>query len=140
MHSGVLKNTSVTSTLEGTISSSQQETAHLNSSNGTGQSQNITTITSSGVETSLEARSIEGNAGFVTFTSLLATQAALQMRHGPDVFAMETEPAPDPPFIFWSNVDKSKEVLQTGRLLSVALTMTICFFWTFVVTFIVNLM
>lgn len=137
--SGVIIDPNVITPPTATISLSKQETAQLKSSYGTGQSQNITTVTGSDLQTSLEARSIEGNAGFVTFTSLLATQAALQMNHRPELFAMETEAAPDPPCIFWSNIDKSKEVLQTGRLLSVALTMTICFFWTFVVTFIVNL-
>lgn len=137
--SGVLIDANVISPPDGTISLSKQEIPHLKSSSGTEQSQNITTVTNNDLLTSFEARRIEGNAGFVTFTSLLATQAALQMKHRPELFAMETKAAPDPPCIFWNNVDKSKEVLQTGRLLSVALTMTICFFWTFVVTFIVNL-
>ena len=80
-----------------------------------------------------------GGAGFVTFTSMLSAQGALQLNHRPEPFAMKTSPADDPRFIFWSNVDKSTAVLQFGRFLSVVITMVICFFWTFVVTFVVNL-
>lgn len=79
------------------------------------------------------------DAGFVTFKSLVAVHGALQMRQHPKLFAMETEMAPDPNDIFWGNVGKDREVLQTGRLLSIGLTLVLCLFWTFIVTFIVNL-
>ena len=80
------------------------------------------------------------DAGFVTFASLAATHGALQMIQHPEPFVLKTEMAPDEPrYIFWGNVGMDKEVLQTARLLSVAVTIVICLFWTFVVTFIVNL-
>ena len=79
------------------------------------------------------------DAGFVTFTSLVAMHGALQMKQHPDLFAMETEIAPEPSDIFWNFVGKDREVLQSGRLISIALTVMLCLFWTFVVTFIVNL-
>ena len=80
------------------------------------------------------------NAGFVTFTSLVATHGALQMNQYPELFALETETAPDEPrYIFWGNVGKNREVLHTGWLLSITATVAICLFWTFLVSFIVNL-
>lgn len=79
------------------------------------------------------------DAGFVTFNSLVAMHGALQMKQHPQFFALEAEIAPEPFDIFWDNVGKDREVLQTGRLISIALTVTLCLFWTFIVTFIVNL-
>lgn len=79
------------------------------------------------------------DAGFVTFTSLVAMHGALQMKQHPDLFAMETEIAPEPTDIFWHAVGTDREVLQTGRWISLAATLGLCLFWTFVVTFIVNL-
>jgi hypothetical protein len=79
-------------------------------------------------------------AGFVTFTSLVAAQGALQMSQHPDTYVFEVEPAPDEPAnIFWTNVRKDFRVVHTGSHISVVLTIIVCLFWTFVVTFIVNL-
>jgi hypothetical protein len=80
------------------------------------------------------------SAGFVTFTSLVAAQGALQMSHHPDTYVFEVEPAPDErENIFWTNVRKDFRVVHTGSHISVILTIIVCLFWTFVVTFIVNL-
>jgi hypothetical protein len=80
------------------------------------------------------------DAGFVTFTSLVATHSALQMSQHSEPFVLDTIAAPDQPHhIFWDNVGKSKEALQTGRLISAGVTIAICLFWTFIVSFIVNL-
>lgn len=80
------------------------------------------------------------DAGFVTFTSLVATHCALQMLQHSEPLILDAVAAPDEPrHVFWCNVGKDKEVLKTGRLLSCAATVSICIFWTFVVTFIVNL-
>jgi hypothetical protein len=79
------------------------------------------------------------DAGFVTFTSLVAMHGALQMKQHSDLFAMETEVAPEPSEIFWRNVGKDRKVLQTGRLVSFAMTLALCLFWTFIVSFIVSL-
>ena len=79
------------------------------------------------------------DAGFVTFTSLVATQCALQMLQHSEPLVLDAVAAPDEPrHILWGNVGKDKEVLRTGRLLSCAVTVLICLSWTFVVTFIVN--
>ena len=80
------------------------------------------------------------DAGFVTFTSLVATHCALQMSQHHEPFMLETVAAPDEPnHIFWGNVGKNKELLHTGYLTATAVTIAICLFWTFIVSFIVNL-
>jgi Late exocytosis, associated with Golgi transport/Cytosolic domain of 10TM putative phosphate transporter/Calcium-dependent channel, 7TM region, putative phosphate len=79
------------------------------------------------------------DAGFVTFTSLVAMHGALQMKQHSDLFAMETDVAPEPSEIFWNYVGKDRGVLQTGRLISLAMTIALCLFWTFIVSFIVGL-
>jgi hypothetical protein len=80
------------------------------------------------------------DAGFVTFSSLVAMQAALQMSQHCEPFVFETEHAPDDPTnIFWKNVGKDKEVRQTGFVISTAITVALCLFWTFIVTAITNL-
>ena len=80
------------------------------------------------------------DAGFVTFTNLVTTHSALQMSQHSDPFVLEILPAPDEPrYIFWGNVGKNKEVLQTGRYISLAATVAICLCWTFLVSFIVSL-
>lgn len=87
-----------------------------------------------------EADGTADDAGFVTFTSLVATHCALQMSQHHEPFVLETMAAPDEPnHIFWGNVGKNKEVLQTGYLMSTVVTIAICLFWTFIVSFIVNL-
>ena len=80
------------------------------------------------------------DAGFVTFTSLVATHCALQMIQHSEPMVLDSVAAPDEPrHVFWGNVGKDKEVLKTGRLLSQAATVLICLSWTFVVAFIVSL-
>ena len=87
-----------------------------------------------------EADGTADDAGFVTFTSLVATHCALQMSQHHEPFMLETVAAPDEPHhIFWGNVGKNKEVLHTGYLTATAVTIAICLFWTFIVSFIVNL-
>lgn len=87
-----------------------------------------------------EASSIADDAGFVTFSSLVAVYGALQMSQHDEPFVLDCETAPDiPKHIFWGNVGKDKEALQTGRIISYAASITLCLFWTFIVTSIVNL-
>lgn len=84
--------------------------------------------------------SIADDAGFVTFSSLVAVHGALQMSQHDEPFVLDCETAPDiPKHIFWGNVGKDKEALQTGRIISYAASITLCLFWTFIVTSIVNL-
>lgn len=79
------------------------------------------------------------SAGFVTFTRLSTTQAALQMSHHPKPFVMEVAEAPDPQDIFWENVGKNHKSLQIGKLVSFLLTVLVCIFWTIPISFVVTL-
>ena len=121
---------------------SENETGIWNSNCGVvKEDPNKTSVATNGATSTLaeEGENALGGAGFVSFRSLVATQGALQMKHRPEPFSMRIDQAPDPRDIFWGNVETRTVALQAGRFLSVALTMVICFFWTFVVTFIVNL-
>ena len=87
-----------------------------------------------------EEDGVPDDAGFVTFTSLVATHCALQMSQHSKPFVLETIPAPDEPrHIFWDNVGKSKELLHIGFVVATAATLAICLFWSYIVSFIVNL-
>ena len=126
-------NDRVTMSSEAEVSNSHREVAK--------HDKNASSLASHGTDCSLagEQKNVLGGAGFVTFSSIVATQGALQMKHRPEPFAMRISQAPDPRDIFWGNIERRTEVLRSGRLLSVAITIVICFCWTFVVTFIVNL-
>lgn len=76
------------------------------------------------------------NAGFVTFKSLHSKNAALQMTQLSKPFEMEVVEAPQPEDINWQNVGKSHKELQLGKLLSNALTVTLCLLWTIPMSFI----
>lgn len=85
---------------------------------------------------------VEGDfysAGFVTFSSLGFTQAALQMVHHAKPFDIEVSEAPRPNDIFWTNVGRSHKDLQIGRLVSFAATAALCLLWTIPMTFIASL-
>ena len=75
-------------------------------------------------------------AGFVVFKDLYSTQAALQMLHHPDAGTMRVSVAPGRGETFWSNVGLPGSALRTGRLLSLAATVTLCLFWTVPVSFV----
>eukprot|EP00339_Tiarina_fusa_P000668 CAMPEP_0117082154 /NCGR_PEP_ID=MMETSP0472-20121206/57867_1 /TAXON_ID=693140 ORGANISM="Tiarina fusus, Strain LIS" /NCGR_SAMPLE_ID=MMETSP0472 /ASSEMBLY_ACC=CAM_ASM_000603 /LENGTH=929 /DNA_ID=CAMNT_0004810305 /DNA_START=7 /DNA_END=2796 /DNA_ORIENTATION=+ len=78
-------------------------------------------------------------AAFVSFRSLQAANAAIQMDHSETPHAMEAFEAPDPDDVLWANVGKTHSQLQIGRLLSLALTTLICLFWTVVIAFAASL-
>jgi hypothetical protein len=78
-------------------------------------------------------------AGFVAFSTIKACQAAKQMVHSREVFGMEIFEAPGFDDIFWMNVGKTHKELQLGLLLSFSLTITLCLFWTVVMTAIATL-
>jgi Cytosolic domain of 10TM putative phosphate transporter len=69
-------------------------------------------------------------AGFLVFRDLYTTQAALQMLQHPAPNQMVVEPAPSPKFIYWPNVGLSDKARSSGRLLSLAASITLCFFWS----------
>lgn len=70
------------------------------------------------------------DAGFVVFTKLSTTHAALQMIHHSKPYTMNVKEAPEPHDIFWDNVGKSEKSRQVGQLISFALSAILCFFWT----------
>lgn len=70
------------------------------------------------------------DAGFVVFTKLSTTHAALQMIHHSKPYTMNVKEAPEPHDIFWDNVGKSEKSRQVGQLISFALSAVLCFFWT----------
>lgn len=79
------------------------------------------------------------DAGFVIFTKLSTTHAALQMIHNSKPYVMDVEEAPDPDDIYWDNVGKSNRSRQFGQVLSFMLSAILCFFWTIPVSFISGL-
>jgi Calcium-dependent channel, 7TM region, putative phosphate/Late exocytosis, associated with Golgi transport/Cytosolic domain of 10TM putative phosphate transporter len=79
------------------------------------------------------------SAGFVTFSNLGTTHAALQMVHHQTPFHFEVLEAPRPDDIFWSNVGRSHYDLQVGKLLSLCSTTALCLLWTIPMTFIASL-
>jgi hypothetical protein len=52
---------------------------------------------------------------------------------------MTVEGAPDPKEVFWLNVGLPNKARRTGRLLSLAATITLCFFWSIPVAFLSSL-
>jgi len=79
------------------------------------------------------------DAGFVSFTSLKAKQSAQQMLHHPKPFCLDVLEAPLPDHLFWGNVGMKHKTQQIGRVVAAALTITLCLFWTIIVSFIVGL-
>lgn len=76
------------------------------------------------------------DAGFVIFTNLSTTHAALQMIHHSKPYTMDVKEAPEPHDIFWDNVGKSEKSRQMGQILSFVLSAVLCFFWTIPVSII----
>lgn len=78
-------------------------------------------------------------AGFVVFSNISTTNAALQMVHHKTPFAMEVLEAPDPDTVFWGNVSCTHKSLQLGKLASSVLTTALCLFWTVPMSFFASL-
>jgi hypothetical protein len=78
-------------------------------------------------------------AGFVTFTKLSTTQAARQMIHHAQPFAMQVIEAPDPDDVYWPNVNRTNKDLQLGNLSSFAMTAALCLLWTIPMSFVASL-
>ena len=79
------------------------------------------------------------DAGFVAFTKLSTTNAALQMLHHPTPYVMNVQEAPDPDDIYWGNVGMQYQVRFFGKLMSLGLSGILCLFWTIPTTFISSL-
>lgn len=78
-------------------------------------------------------------AGFVTFNSLKAAQAAQQVLQSADPTEMHIEPAPDAEDIVWGNIGISYNQKTYWLLISIAITGAIILFWTIPTTFVVSL-
>jgi hypothetical protein len=79
------------------------------------------------------------DAGFVSFTKLSTTHAALQMIHHPSPYIMKVSEAPDPEDINWGNVGISSHARYVGYLMSLGLSAILCLFWTIPISFISSL-
>ncbi|CAJ1962995.1 unnamed protein product [Cylindrotheca closterium] len=79
------------------------------------------------------------SAGFVTFNSLRAAHAALQMIQYNQPHKMEVLEAPQPEDVLWKNIGKANREVQIGKLISFAATAALCLFWTIPMSFISTL-
>jgi hypothetical protein len=79
------------------------------------------------------------SAGFVLFSSLYAATSVIQMVHHPKPGAMDVQEAPDPDDIFWKSVGLEQHILRTGRVVSLAASAVLCFFWSVPMAFISSL-
>ncbi|KAL7556780.1 hypothetical protein ACA910_005222 [Epithemia clementina (nom. ined.)] len=78
-------------------------------------------------------------AGFVVFSKLSTTNAALQMVHHQTPFDMEVLEAPDPNDVFWLNMSRTHKDLQLGMLASFAMTAGLLLTWTIPMSFFASL-
>jgi len=79
------------------------------------------------------------DAGFVTFSTLLVKNQALQVLHSETPFTFDVKDAPPPKDIIWSNVGKAHKEQQIGHLLAQVMTVATCLFWTIPVAFVSSL-
>ncbi|KAL7578677.1 hypothetical protein ACA910_009816 [Epithemia clementina (nom. ined.)] len=78
-------------------------------------------------------------AGFVVFSKLSTTNAALQMVHHQTPFDMEVLEAPDPDDVFWLNVSRTHKDLELGMLASIGMTAALLITWTIPISFFASL-
>jgi hypothetical protein len=84
----------------------------------------------------------EGNArdaGFVTFSTLMAANQCVQSIHHASPYVFNTRTAPRPDDVVWTNVGISHEEQEFSNLFAQALTIATCLFWTIPVSFISSL-
>jgi hypothetical protein len=97
-----------------------------------------TVLNSANIALSLMAGSEDGkssDAGFVTFTSVLAKNQCVQIIHHATPFNFFTLDAPRPADVYWPNVGKPHKEQQLSYLLAQVATVAICLFWTIPVSF-----
>ncbi|TYZ63945.1 hypothetical protein PybrP1_003283 [[Pythium] brassicae (nom. inval.)] len=87
----------------------------------------------------IKSTGIMRGAGFVTFNSLRAAQAAQQVLQSSDPTKMQIEAAPHVDDVVWANIGVSYNQKSTWHFISVALTCAIILFWTIPTSFIVSL-
>jgi hypothetical protein len=84
----------------------------------------------------------EGNArdaGFVTFSTLMAANQCAQSIHHASPYVFNTQTAPRPDDVVWTNVGISHKEQELSNLFAQALTIATCLFWTIPVSFISSL-
>ncbi|KAL9184892.1 hypothetical protein ACHAXT_002669 [Thalassiosira profunda] len=79
------------------------------------------------------------NAAFVSFGSLAHANLARQAIHDPEPWGSVPREPPVPKLVNWKNVGRSNKSKQLGELISLALTATLCIFWTIPVSFVASL-
>lgn len=79
------------------------------------------------------------DAGFVTFTRLTTTNAAIQMIHSLTPFEMDVKEAPQHDRVLWNHVGMAHRTVQFGTLIAFVLSAALCLFWTVPVSFVVSL-
>ncbi|GAB9472404.1 D-lactate dehydrogenase [Globisporangium polare] len=87
----------------------------------------------------IKSTGIMRGAGFVTFNSLKAAQAAQQVLQSSDPTEMQIEAAPYVEDVVWENIGVSYNQKTTWLMISVALTSAIILFWTIPTSFVVSL-
>lgn len=87
----------------------------------------------------IKSTGIMRGAGFVTFNSLKAAQAAQQVLQSSDPTQMQIEAAPHVDNVVWENIGVSYNQKSYWLLISVALTSAIIVFWTIPTGFVVSL-
>lgn len=79
------------------------------------------------------------DAGFVSFTSLTDTNAAIQVIHSIVPYEMVVQEAPNHEGILWKNVGLNHKTIQLGTLFSFVLAAGFCLFYTVPVSFALSL-
>lgn len=87
----------------------------------------------------IKSTGIMRGAGFVTFNSLKAAQAAQQVLQSSDPTKMHIEAAPYVEDVVWENIGVSYNQKTYWLAISVALTCAIILFWTIPTSFVVSL-
>jgi hypothetical protein len=78
-------------------------------------------------------------AGFVTFTTLRGTHAALQMVQYPQSYTLKVSEAPAPDDVVWSNIGRAHQELKIFSIVSVIVTVAVCLLWTIPMAFIASI-
>ncbi|KAL7542895.1 hypothetical protein ACHAWF_007273 [Thalassiosira exigua] len=79
------------------------------------------------------------NAAFVTFDSLSSASIVRQTLHQREPWSCVPSEPPNPECVNWKNVGKNHKSKKIGGLISFALTVALCIFWTIPVGFVASL-
>jgi hypothetical protein len=79
------------------------------------------------------------DAGFVTFSTLMAANQCVQSIHHASPYVFNTQTAPRPNDIMWANVGISHKEQELSNFFAQVLTLSTCLFWTIPVSFLSSL-